>query len=389
MKTFSHFDLSSTLYLLLFWLFWFLTFTCRTILAPIAPILEDEFGLSHTAAGGLFAAISMGNGVALFFMGIFSNTIGHKRSIILSFILNAFFLFLLSVNTISYLFYPLLFALGFTAGAYLPSAISIITKVYTERLWGRVIPIHDSAASASIFLAPFIAYYLLQHTSWRGAFLIVGLSFMVLTFFFYRITRTVEEIKVERGDTKIIFFEVVKNRTLWAISAILIFSAGANMGLYYILPLYLSKELFLDISFTQKALGFSRIGAFVFVFLVGFLLDFFQIKKVLFFILSISGLLTFSIPFFSGDWMVYILFLQATIISAMFPLCFVLSSRIIPLERRAFAMGFIVSIASALGIGVVPYILGFFGDHLSFALGIKLLGIVVTGTSFIVFKIKE
>jgi hypothetical protein len=52
-------------------------------------------------------------------------------------------------------------------------------------------------------------------------------------------------------------------------------------------------------------------------------------------------------------------------------------------------MGFIVSIASAVGIGLIPYILGIFGDNLSFALGIKILGILVTVTSFVVLKIKE
>ncbi|MCX7856821.1 MAG: MFS transporter [Deltaproteobacteria bacterium] len=366
-----------------------MNFTCRTILAPIAPILEDEFGVSHTAAGGLFAAISIGNGVALFLMGIFSNTLGHKRSIIFSFICNAFFLLVLSQNKVFLLFYPFLFALGFTAGTYLPSAISIITKVYSEKLWGKVIPIHDSGASASILLAPFIAYQLLKYVSWRGVFLLLGFCFVFLSLVFYLITREVEEIKVEKGDTKKIFFEIVKNRTLWAISIILIFSAGANMGLYYILPLFLSKELMFDISFTQKVLGFSRIGSFFFVFLVGFVLDFFDIKKVLFVILFISGFLTFFIPICPLDFMVYILFVQATIISAMFPLCFVLSSRIIPLEKRAFAMGFVVSIASAVGIGVLPYILGFFGDYLSFALGIKILGLTVIGISFVVFKIRE
>jgi MFS family permease len=389
MKVFDRFNISSISYLLLFWTFWFLTFTVRTILAPIAPLLEDEFGVSHTACGALFAFISTGNGVALFLMGIFSNAIGHKRSIVLSFISNGLFLILLSQNTVFFLFYPLLFLLGFTAGTYLPSSLALITKVYSEKLWGKVIPIHDSAASASIFLAPFIAYYLLKYTSWRGVFLIVGLSFVVMTLIFYQITRDVEEIKVERGDTKRIFFEIVKNRTLWILSLVLIFSAGGNMGLYYILPLYLSKELLLDISFTQKVLGFSRLGAFIFVFFVGFVLDFFELRKFLFLLLFTSGILTFFIPFSEKDHMVYVLFSQATIISAMFPLSFVLSSRIIPLEKRAFAMGFIVSIASAVGIGLIPYILGIFGDNLSFALGIKILGILVTVTSFVVFKIKE
>ncbi|MCS7280363.1 MAG: MFS transporter [Desulfobacterota bacterium] len=387
MKSFWKFDLTSIAYLILFWLFWFLIFTCRTVLAPLAPILEDEFKISHTLAGGLFASISIGNGIALFLMGIYSGAIGHKKSILISFIFNAFFLTLLSFNSFFFLLYPLLFGLGFTAGIYLPSSISLITKIYDERLWEKVIPIHDSAASASILLAPFIAYYLLKHTSWRGVFIILAVVFALASILFYLITKEVEEIKVEKKDTKRIFSEIVRNRTLWIISLILVVAAGGNMGLYYILPLYLSKELTLEISLAQKILGYTRIGAFVFSFTVGFLLEFFDIKRLLFFILFSSGILTFSCPFFSWDVMQYVLFLQATLISGMFPLCFVLSSRIFPLEKRAFAMGFVVSIASAFGIGIIPYILGFFGDHFTFALGIKLLGIIVTLASFFVLKL--
>ncbi len=387
MKEFSQFDLRSILYLSLFWLYWFITFTSRTLLAPIAPILEDEFHISHTATGGLFAAISIGNGMALFFMGIFSNSLGHKRTIILSFIFNSILFFLLSLNRFFPLFYPLFFVLGFAAGAYLPSALALLTKIYSERLWGFVIPIHDSAASASIFLAPFIAYWLLKCTTWKGIFLIMGLSFLLLSISFPRVSKNVEETDLGGGSTRRIFFEIVKNKTLWVISIILTISAGANMGLYYVLPLYLSKEIGLEIPFAQKALGFSRIGAFFFVFVVAFLLDFFDIKKLLFSILFSSGILTFAIPFFPIDYGVYVLFFQATVISAMFPLSFVVISKIVSPKKRAFATGFTVSIASIVGIGLVPYVLGFFGDHFSFALGIKMLGVVTLMTSFLVFRI--
>lgn len=389
MEKFQRFSLASCLCLFVFWMFWFFNFTCRTILAPIAPILEDEFGLSHTSTSGFFTAISTGNGVALFLMGIFSNLLGHKRSILFSFLFNAFFLLALSYTSKIFTFYFLFFALGFTLGTYLPSALSLLTKMYSKKLWGKVISIHDSAASASIFLAPLFAYFILKYTSWRGLFSLIAYTFLILVFLFYVATKSVEEIKVKGEHTKEIFFVVLKNRTLWIIAALLTVAAGANMGLYYILPLFLSKELHFDISFTQKILGISRVGAFVFVFFVGFLVDLFEIKGLLFSTLFVSGLLTFAIPYFSGKFFIYALFIQPVIISAMFPLSFVLSSRIISLEKRAFANGFIVSIASAFGIGVIPYILGFFGDHLSFAFGIKALGILTLATSFVVFKIKE
>lgn len=386
MRRFERFDSKALFFLLFFWLLWFLTFTSRTILAPIAPILEDEFSVSHTSAGGLFAYISIGNGFALFLMGILSGRIGHKLSIVLSLSSSGFLLFLLSRNTIFQLFYILLFFLGFTAGTYLPSSMSILTTIYSQRMWGRVIPIYDSAASTSILLAPYIAYWLSKLTDWRGILLILSIAFFMASFLFHLATRDLQEIKVRRGETPKILTDVVSDRALWALTLILIFAAGSNMGLYYVLPLYLSKELSIDLSTVHKALGFSRLGSIFFAFSIGFALDIIDGKRLLFLISVTTGILTFSIPYFEGKGLVYVLLVQATIVSGTFPLSFVLMNQLVGQKERAFALGFMVSIASIFGIGIIPYILGFFGDYLSFAMGIKLLGLTVLGVSFLALR---
>lgn len=387
MRKFERFDERAICFLLFFWTLWFITFTSRTILAPIAPILEDEFSVSHTQAGGLFAHISIGNGVALFLMGILSSRIGHKLSILLSLSSSGLLLFLLSRNEVFTLFYPLLFFLGFTAGTYLPSSMSIITSIYSQRLWGRVIPIYDSAASASILLAPYIAYYLSKFMTWRGILLTLSVSFFLASFVFYVTTRNFEEIRVMKGETPKILTTVISDRSLWALTLILIFAAGSNMGLYYVLPLYLSKELSIDLSTVHKALGFSRLGSIFFAFSIGFALEIIDGKRLLFLISLATGILTFLIPYFEGKTLIYLLLIQATIVSGTFPLSFVLMNQIVEQKERAFALGFIVSIASIFGIGIIPYILGFFGDHLSFALGIKVLGLTVFLVSFAALKV--
>lgn len=365
---------------------WFLTFTSRTIISPIAPILEDEFSVSHTQAGGLFAYISIGNGVALFLMGILSGRIGHKKSITLSLSSSGLLLFLISKNEVFTFFYPLLFFLGFAAGTYLPSSMSVMTSIYDKKVWGRVIPIYDSAASASILLAPYLAYILSKFTTWRGIFVTLSISFFLASLLFFLATKNLEEIRIKKGETPKILTSVISDRSLWALTLILIFAGGSNMGLYYVLPLYLSKELLIDLSTVQKALGFSRLGSIFFAFSIGFLLDRIEGRRLLFLISIATGVLTFSIPYFHGKTLIYILLTQATIVSGMFPLSFVLMNQLVGQKERAFALGFMVSMASIFGIGVIPYILGFFGDHLSFALGIKLLGIGVFFVSFASLK---
>ena len=42
----------------------------------------------------------------------------------------------------------------------------------TNKAWGKVITIHDSATSMSIFAVPFLAVFMLSFLGWRGIFYI-------------------------------------------------------------------------------------------------------------------------------------------------------------------------------------------------------------------------
>jgi len=51
--------------LLLFWSMWFVNFSCRTIIAPLMPVIEDELFISHALAGSIFTFLSAGYTVSL------------------------------------------------------------------------------------------------------------------------------------------------------------------------------------------------------------------------------------------------------------------------------------------------------------------------------------
>lgn len=350
------------------------------------PIIEDEFLFSHSKAGSLFASISFGNGLSLFVMGIFAGMIGYRRTIILSFVFGGLLLLLLSFTERSVFLYPILFSLGFTTGAYLPSILPTLTVIYHERLWGKVLPIHDSAAAASILAAPFLSLFLLKFLSWRQIFLLLGIFFFSFTSLLLLLTKDFEESKMKKGS-KMLSLDLLKERPLWFLNLIWIFSAGSNMGLYNILPLFLSKELMLDLSYANKIVGMARVGALFSAIFVAFIVDLFEIRKFLFFLLFSSGLLTFLMPLSPLKILPFVLFTQSTIIQSFFPCSFVFASRLFPLEKRAFATGFMVSLGSMVGIGFIPYVLGIFGDHLSFAEGIEFLGLSLLLISFLIFKV--
>ncbi len=372
-------------FLFFFWLLWFLSFTTRAIFAPVLPLIEDEFGISHATAGSLFAFISLGYSLSLFLAGILGGRAGHKKSILFSLFSSAL-LYGAILFVHSFLLLRLLaFVMGFSAGVYLPSVLPLITTYYHERVWGRTIAIHDSAASFSVFAAPLICLLLLKFSPWRGIFAVMGcLSFLcgvLLCFIGY-------EVRSEH-KTQADFAAVMKRKTLWIIGVMWIFAAGSNMGVYFVFPLYLTKEIHMDIDSANTIFGVSRLGGIVIAVLAGFIIDRFNLKKTMFLCLLLTGLVTISLTCRDAGWMKGLLFLQASIAVGFFPMGLVMISRTFEQEVRGQATGLIVTLGVIVGVGLIPYLLGLCGDHLSFRFGIFLLGLLTLLSSGLMYFLKE
>ena len=230
-------------FLLFLWFIWFVNFTIRIVFAPILPLVEDEFMVNHAQASSIFIFLSAGYGVAVIVSGLFSGKFGYKKSIILSLLLLGLVAFLIPLVHKFFLIYLFAFVLGFSVGFYLPSAIPLITEYYSEKDWGKAIAIHDTGASSAIFATPFVALFLLQFFPWRGIFVVFGCIYIACSIIFCFVST---EVKID-NPPKAVFNDLIKIRSLWLMAIIWVFGAGANLGIYSIVPLYLTKELQLNI----------------------------------------------------------------------------------------------------------------------------------------------
>jgi len=168
-----------------------------------------------------------------------------------------------------------------------------------------------------------------------------------------------------------------------------VFGAGANLGLYSITPLYLTKELHLDIGYANSILGISRLGSVGAAIACGFLIDRLQLKKFTFLVMIISGFLTVLVGLVPVGYTGVILFLQASIVTGFFPAGLVLIAKTFSRETRSLATGIILAVGMVFGGGIIPYFLGISGDLYSFRLGIAVLGIFLVIASSLVFCLKE
>ena len=360
-------------FLAFLWFIWFMNFSARTIFSPIMPLVEDEFSVSHSLAASLFFYNSAGYSMSLFLSGLFSGYFGYRRSVSLSLLVSALlFIAIAFSRSFSHLI-TLACALGLTSGIYLPAIIPMITHYYDENNWGRVIASHDSAASMSIFATPFLAVFLLSFVPWRGIFFIFGGLFIILSAVFYSVCMEIKVSRRTRGHLS----RIVRSPSLWVMGTMWVFAAGANLGIYFITPLYLTKELGLDIKHANEIFGFSRLGGVVITIAMGFAIDRFSLKKLLFIQLIFGGLCTLFIPFAGIDHVGWVLFVQASVIMGFFPVGLVAVSRMFSAEERSLATGIMTTFGVIFGLGLIPYLLGLSGDLVGFRWGIYFLGICV------------
>jgi MFS transporter, NNP family, nitrate/nitrite transporter len=373
------------IYLLFLGSLWFLNFVGRTILSPLLPLIEDEFLISHAKASSIFIFLSVGYGISIFFSGLLSGMVGYRKSIMASLLVTALMFFLIPTVKVFSVLYAFAFVIGIATGVYIPAVIPLITSYYDEGVWSKTIAIHDSAASIGVFAAPLMATSLLRFFQWRGVMAAVGLIFVAAAIAFYLLF---DEIKVARV-TKAVFGQFIRRRALWILSVIWVFAASTSIGVYYITPLFLTKELHLDIGYANTIFGMSRLGGFVVAISSGLLVSRFSIRTIMASILVVSGASTAFVALAGVQRIGIALFLQASFIYGFFPAGLIAISRIFEMNVRGLATGFIFGFGVIIGWGVTPYLLGLSGDLLSFKFGILVLGLAVMLSSSLVLLLKE
>jgi len=372
-------------FLFLLWSLWFFSFSGRIIYSPVLPLIEDQFLIPHARASSIFIFQSMGYTVAMILSGFYAGRIGFKKTITASFAILACVSFCIPLVKVFSAFYLVLFFNGFSGGVYLPAMMPLIREHFSEHIWGKTISIYDSAGAISIFSVPFIVLFLLKYIHWTRIFGLLGVALLIIAILFFL---KGEELKINQPH-KVVLKGLITRKSLWVMATIMTVAMGANLGVYSILPLYLTKELSLSIAYANSLLGISRLGGVAVAILCGFLVDRFDLRKIMFFMIIVSGVFTILLGMASTALTGTILFLQAIFISVVMPLVWVCMARLFNRETVSMAIAFLMPLSAILGTGLIPYLLGLSGDLFSFRFGITMLGILLTMISWLALTLKD
>jgi len=367
-------------------LIFLLNFISRVIFSPLLPTIEKELAINHGQAGFFFSLISAGYLSGLLGSGFLSSRTNHRQTILLSGTGVGLALFLLSGSSSLWAMRGGLYALGFAAGLYMPSAIATITALVDQRHWGKAIAIHELAPNLAFFTGPFVAELFLTRSTWRAALAVLGLASVLITFAYYRYGRGGRFAGQSPASNA--FGVLVRSSAFWIMLILFGMGVSSTVGIYAMLPLYLVSERHVDASWANTVTAFSRSYGPILGVLGGWVSDRLGPKRTMVVSLMVTGLLTLLLGLVSDHWMSAAVIIQPALAVWFFPAGFAALAVLAPPQARNLAVGFTIPFGYLIGGGAIPTFIGVMGDAKLFSLGFVITGILITAGGIIALSLK-
>lgn len=365
-----------------------LNFTARIILSPLLPTIERELAISHSQAGFFFFLSSGGYLAGLLSSGWLASRVSHRCAILVSSAGIGAAMSLVAVAGSLWLMRAGLFALGFAAGLYMPSAIATITSLVDRAHWGKAIAIHELAPNAAFFISPFIAELFLSRASWRAAFGALGLVSLAASAAYGRWGRGGEF----HGESPFssALGELLRAPAFWIMVGLFGLGVSSTVGVYAMLPLYLVTERAMEPTWANTLVAFSRLHGPFMGLLGGWASDRLGARRTIVISLAFTGAMTVLLGL-SGPLLSAAVLLQPLLAVWFFPAAFAAIAMITPANARNLAVAFSVPFGFLLGGGAIPTLIGAMGDAGSFASGFAVTGalIVLGGALALTLKLPE
>lgn len=358
-----------------------LNFSSRIILAPLLPTLEKDLALSHGDAGALFLFLSIGYFISLLGSGHISSRISHKKTIVISAISVG-----ISLSSISFAhsFFAVrcgVFLLGISAGTYLPSGITTLTSLVHPKHWGKAVAIHELAPNLSFILTPLLVEMLLQMFFWRYILRFIGIVSIILGVVFFRYGKG--GLLLGKSPNFKAIKPILKVPDFWMLMVLFGLAITSTLGIYNMLPLYLTTEHGASLEWANSLVGISRIPALGMSFIAGMATDRLGAKTIMVCVFFFTGIVTLLLGMVSTYWVVFVVFIQPILAVCFYPAGFSALSSISAPENRNVIVSLTIPVAFVLGGGVVPLLIGTMADFGHFSLGISLSGLMIF-TGFII-----
>lgn len=350
-----------------------LNYLGRAVFGPLLPGIEKEFAISHAASTRILFYLSLGYSVGMFFSGALSSKIRPKVIISGSLIAGGLAMQVVSLVPGTVSLAVCCCATGLIAGQYFNAGMSAVRSLVSPSQWSKAVAVHEFGPNAGFILAPVIAELGMAYMGWRGTVSALGWASVVSGFLFYFVGKGGDEKSAPVPFREMPRF--LKDRRLWLFSLFIGMAIAGQFGPFSVLTMHMTEERGLSKELAATLLSASRVASPLGALAGGYLTARFGTRRTLVFCFSVYALSlsAMSLPCF--PLFVTGMFMQPLFTAMVFPALFTMLAESFPLREQPVLLGIGMPVGSFVGVGLMPSILGIFGDHLGFQAGFLCMGV--------------
>lgn len=149
-------------------------------LAPLFPLLRDEFAVSYTALGLIVSLFYGVSGMCQAFVGILVDRYGGDRLMLFGITTMATSVLLMGLAPAYWVLLPLAVTAALGNCVFHPADLAILTAKVSPARIGRAFGIHGFGGTCGYFLSPIVIYYgVASFAGWRAGLIVAGLLGLV------------------------------------------------------------------------------------------------------------------------------------------------------------------------------------------------------------------
>ena len=355
-----------------------LTYLDRAMFGPLLPAIEREFGISHAASTRFLFYISVGYSISMFLSGFSSSKIRPRIMVGASLLCCGLVLQGIALAENLTVLALLFVLLGMAAGQYFNGGLSTMRSLVPPIQWSKAIAIHEFGPNASFFIGPILAEIGAAWFGWRGVVSGMGWLTLAAGVVFLLIAKGGECPAAPVSYSG--FKKALKEPRLWLFTWLMGIAIAGEFAPFSVLTLHMIDERTLAPETAAFLLSVSRIAAPFAVLGGGFVTARLGTRRTLGLCLLCyaAGMLCMAAPWF---WLFTLgMFVQPVMTAMCFPPIFTLLAESFPLKEQPLLLAIGMPVGSFMGVGLMPSVLGVFGDHASFNAGFAMMGVLVAAS---------
>ena len=295
-----------------------------------------------------------------------------RRTVGVSIIFSGLFLLAIAFTHSLLLLVLLFFCLGFAAGQYFNAGMSTLRTIVHPVHWVKAISIHQLGPNVSFIGAPLLAGIVAPLLGWRTTAICMG-SISIAAGIFFLVTAKGGHVKSPPVSFKGVG-GLLRTASLWKLVGLFMLAISGEFAPFSVLSLFLIHDKGLSQETAGHLLALSRLATPICLLFCSRMAESLGIRRALSICFAGYALGMFLMTLPSFGLMLVGMFLQPVMTGMCFPFLFTLLAQEYSAEKQSLVLAIVMPMASFVGVGFAPFVLGWFGQYVSFEAGFLLLG---------------